>query len=279
VANNSFAGALMQSCRLVLSLIASLMLVVACDSNTPSTDKTASEPTVAKPAPLVVDNLQSAKVLVFSKTKGWRHDSIPEGINTFNKLAQQEGFSVVATEDSAIFNDKDLQQFNAIVFLNTTLDILDANQELAMERYIQAGGGFVGIHAAADTEWEGDWFWYRNLVGAVFKNHPMQPSNVQQATVKATRPDSPLLDKIRAEYSIADEWYNYRDIYTGLNVLQEVDEKTYQGGEHGDHHPITWMHEYDGGRAFYTGMGHSAEVFQNAEFQQLLVNGLKYAVG
>ena len=269
----------MQSCRLVLSLIASLMLVVACDSNTPSTDKPASEPTIAKPAPLVVDNLQSAKVLVFSKTKGWRHDSIPEGINTFNKLAQQEGFSVVATEDSSIFNDKDLKQFNAIVFLNTTLDILDANQELAMERYIQAGGGFVGIHAAADTEWEGDWFWYRNLVGAVFKNHPMQPSNVQQATVKATMPDSPLLDKIRAEYSIADEWYNYRDIYTGLNVLQEVDEKTYQGGEHGDHHPITWMHEYDGGRAFYTGMGHSAEVFQNAEFQQLLVNGLKYAVG
>ncbi|MBK8188711.1 MAG: ThuA domain-containing protein [Cellvibrio sp.] len=269
----------MQSCRFVLSLIASLMLVVACDSNTSSADKTVKAPAVVKPAPLVVENLQSAKVLVFSKTKGWRHDSIPEGINTFNKLAQQEGFSVVATEDSAIFNDKDLQQFNAIVFLNTTLDILDANQELAMERYIQAGGGFVGIHAAADTEWEGDWFWYRNLVGAVFKNHPMQPSNVQQATVKAITSDSPLLNKISAEYSIADEWYNYRDIYTGLNVLQEVDEKTYQGGEHGDHHSITWMHEYDGGRAFYTGMGHRAETFQNAEFQQLLVNGLKYAVG
>ncbi|MCE3251351.1 MAG: hypothetical protein K0Q67_361, partial [Cellvibrio sp.] len=127
--------------------------------------------------------IAGARILVFTKTAGWRHDSIPAGVAALEKLAGEHQFTVIATEDAALFTDADLSQFNAIVFLNTTLNILDEHQELAMERYIQAGGGFVGIHAAADTEWEGDWFWYRNLVGAVFKNHPNEPSNVQQASV------------------------------------------------------------------------------------------------
>jgi hypothetical protein len=134
-----------------------------------------------------VQSISGARILVFSKTAGWRHDSIPAGIAAFEKLANEQQFSVVATEDSAVFTDAELSQFNAIVFLNTTLNVLDENQELAMERYIQAGGGFVGIHAAADTEWEGEWFWYRNLVGAVFKDHPNTPSNVQQATVNSIK--------------------------------------------------------------------------------------------
>lgn len=262
-----------------VAILAALFgFITACDSPQKSTDAGSGESVKTQaPVPHTVDSLSGAKVLVFSKTAGWRHDSIPEGIATFEKLATQEKFSVVTTEDAAIFNDLELKQFNAIVFLNTTLNVLDEDQELAMERYIQAGGGFVGIHAAADTEWEGEWFWYRNLVGAVFKNHPSQPSNVQNAKVISVAQDS-ALEKIPAEFSIADEWYNYRDMYHDLEVLMEVDEKTYQGGEHGDHHPITWAHEYDGGRAFYTGLGHSAETFQNPVFQQLLVNGLKYAV-
>lgn len=274
----------MKSCRslvLITNFLLVSFLLISCDSSNPPqpTPQSSVATSVAEVAPRAVDTLKSAKILVFSKTKGWRHDSIPEGIATFEKLATKENFTLVSTEDAAIFNDVDLRQFNAIVFLNTTLDILDTNQEVAMERYIQAGGGFVGIHAAADTEWEGDWYWYRNLLGAVFKNHPNQPSNVQQATVKTLSSADPLMANVPAELSIADEWYNYRDMYQGLEVLQEVDEKTYQGGEHGEHHPITWVHEYDGGRAFYTGLGHSAETFQNAQFQQLLINGLKYAVG
>ncbi len=245
-----------------------------CDSSAPESTKPVSASTI----PGQIDSLATAKILVFSKTSGWRHDSIPEGIATFEKLAVAEKFSVVATEDSSIFNDTDLKQFNAIVFLNTSLDVLDANQEAAMERYIQAGGGFAGIHSAADTEWEGDWFWYRNLVGAVFKNHPNQPSNVQNAKLVSLLPDNPVLKDIPHEFSLADEWYNYRDIYEGLTHLIEVDETTYQGGEHGEHHPITWVHEYDGGRAFYTGLGHTRETFQNPVFQQLLINGLKYVV-
>ena len=148
----------------------------------PNPPPSAEGATATSNAPIIT----GARILVFSKTVGWRHDSIPAGIAAFEKLAKEQQFSVVATEDAALFTDAELSQFNAIVFLNTTLNVLDENQELAMERFIQAGGGFVGIHAAADTEWEGDWFWYRNLVGAVFKDHPSTPSNVQQATVNFT---------------------------------------------------------------------------------------------
>lgn len=266
---------------MILSVTRNLLLsfsifLSACDS--PSSESTPKPAKVPVPTPKTVESLASAKILVFSKTSGWRHDSIAEGIATFEKLALAEKFSVQTTEDSSIFNDADLKQFNAIVFLNTTLDVLDKNQEAAMERYIQSGGGFVGIHSAVDTEWEGDWFWYRNLVGAVFKNHPNQPSNVQNARVINLNPADDVLKNIPQEFSLADEWYNYRDIYEGLEYLMEVDEKTYQGGEHGEHHPISWAHEYDGGRAFYTGLGHSKETYQNPHFQQLLLNGLKYVV-
>lgn len=223
--------------------------------------------------------IADAKILVFTKTAGWRHDSIPAGIAAFEKLAKENQFTVTTTEDAALFTDAELSQFNAIVFLNTTLNVLDENQELAMERYIQAGGGFVGIHAAADTEWEGDWFWYRNLVGAVFKNHPNTPSNVQQATVNITDKNHLSTAKLPDSISLADEWYNYRDMYEFINVVAKVDESTYQGGEHNHDHPISWYHDYDGGRAFYTGLGHTNEVFSNPEFLQHLLGGMTYAVG
>lgn len=224
-------------------------------------------------------SIAGAKILVFTKTAGWRHDSIPAGIAALEKMAGEHQFTVTASEDAALFTDADLSQFNAIVFLNTTLNVLDENQELAMERYIQAGGGFVGIHAAADTEWEGDWFWYRNLVGAVFKNHPNTPSNVQQATVNIVDKKHAATEQLADTITVADEWYNYRDMYEFINVVAKVDESTYQGGEHDHDHPISWYHDYDGGRAFYTGMGHTSEMFSNPDFLQHLLGGMTYAIG
>ncbi|RYY75586.1 MAG: c-type cytochrome [Gammaproteobacteria bacterium] len=224
-------------------------------------------------------SIKDAKVLVFSKTKGWRHDSIPAGIAALQKMASDNSFSIVATEDANIFTDAQLSSFNAIVFLNTTSDVLDDAQQIAMERFIQAGGGFVGIHAATDTEWEGNWHWYRRLVGAVFKSHPNEPSNVQQARVDVRDKNHPSTEKLPSLFEIADEWYNYRDFYEFNKVLLTVDEKTYRGGEHGDYHPLAWYHDFDGGRSFYTGLGHSAETFSDPNFVQLLLGGLKYAVG
>ena len=258
-----------------------LLMLVSCGEPVTSaaTATSAAITSSEKSKSLFNTDIKDAKVLVFSKTKGWRHDSIPAGIIALQKMATDNSFAVVATEDSDIFNDAQLSGFNAIVFLNTTLDVLDDSQQVAMERFIQAGGGFVGIHAATDTEWEGDWHWYRRLVGAVFKSHPNEPSNVQVARVDVRDKNHPATEKLPASFEIADEWYNYRDFYEFNKVLLSVDEKTYRGGEHGDYHPLAWYHDFDGGRSFYTGLGHSAETFSDPNFVELLLGGLKYAVG
>jgi cytochrome c len=268
---------LLKTTRLMgLILISSWLISCDRQSTTPEHPQAAADITNASAGEV---NISGARILVFSKTAGWRHDSIPAGIAALQKMASEHQFSVTASEDAALFNDTDLSQFNAIVFLNTTLDVLDSNQELAMERYIQAGGGFVGIHAAADTEWQGDWFWYRNLVGAVFKNHPSQPSNVQLASVNIVDKKHASTKSLPDAFAMEDEWYNYRDVYEFIHVVAKVDESTYQGGEHNHDHPISWYHEYDGGRAFYTGMGHSSEVYANPNFIEHLLGGITYAVG
>lgn len=259
-------------------LVASLFFtLIGCGE--PSGQTATKLTDTAKAQALFNSDIKDAKVLVFSKTKGWRHDSIPAGIAALQKMAAENSFTVVASEDASLFTDAQLSTFNAIVFLNTTLDVLDDNQQIAMERFIQSGGGFVGIHAAADTEWEGDWYWYRRLLGAVFKSHPNEPSNVQGARVIVQDAHHLATESLPASFEIADEWYDYRDFYEFNKVLLTVDEKTYRGGSHGDHHPITWYHDFDGGRSFYTGLGHTAETFSNPEFIKILLGGLKYAVG
>lgn len=218
-------------------------------------------------------------ILVFSKTTGYRHSSIETGVAAINAIASARGYSVVATEDASVFVDEKLKDFDALVFLNTTGDVLDDLQQIAMERYIQAGGGFVGIHAAADTEWNGDWFWYRNLVGGVFKSHPDTPSNVQQATLQVVDASHAATKHLPQTFTLADEWYNYRDLFEFTTHVLTVDEGSYKGGEHGDYHPIAWYHNYDGGRAFYTGLGHEKSTFTDANFIAHLEGGLAYAIG
>ncbi len=254
-----------------------LLLLVGCGK--PATQTASQSSADVKSKALFSSDIKDARVLVFSKTKGWRHDSIPAGITALQKMGGDNFFTVVATEDADIFTDAQLSSFNAIVFLNTTLDILDDNQQVAMERFIQAGGGFVGIHAAADTEWEGNWYWYRRLVGGVFKSHPNEPSNVQLARLDVKDANHAASQSLPATFEVADEWYDYRDFYEFNKVLLTVDEKTYRGGTHGDYHPITWYHDFDGGRSFYTGLGHTAEAYSNPEFLKILLGGLKYAVG
>lgn len=260
-------------------LISTCCVLMACGKSAEQTLPHTAESASGVNSSLFNADITDARVLVFSKTEGWRHDSIPAGIAALEKMAQKNGFTVVATEDSKIFNDAELSKFNAIVFLNTTSDVLNESQEIAMERFIQAGGGFVGIHSAADTEWEGDWYWFRNLVGAVFRSHPNEPSNVQNARVDVINDQHLATQGLPETILLDDEWYDYRDFYALKKDLLKVDESTYMGGLHGDYHPIAWYHEYDGGRSFYTGLGHTSEMFSNSYFLHHLLGGLKYAVG
>jgi type 1 glutamine amidotransferase len=214
-------------------------------------------------------------VLVFSRTAGFRHDSIPDGIEAVRRLGREHGFEVDATEDSAHFTDERLAGYGAVIFLNTTGTVLDPEQKEAFQRYIQAGGGFVGVHAAADTEY--DWPWYGRLVGAYFKSHP----RIQRATINVEDREHLSTRHLPQRWTRTDEWYTFRqsgrDIRSRLNILLSLDEDTYEGGGMDGDHPIAWFHEYDGGRAWYTGLGHTRESYREPEFLQHLLGGILWA--
>ncbi len=215
-------------------------------------------------------------VLVFSKTASFRHESIAAGKQAILNLGKEHGFSVDTTESSDVFNEKNLKKYNVIVFLNTTGNVLNDAQQLEMNRWVQAGGGFVGIHAAADTEY--DWQWYGDLVGAYFSGHPNDP-NVRDASVTVLDKTHGSTKHLPATWKRTDEWYNYKDIRPEINVLMNVDEKSYQGGTNGANHPITWYRDFDGGRSWYTGLGHTIECYSDKDFLQMLWGGIEYAAG
>lgn len=216
------------------------------------------------------------RLLVFSKTKGWHHTSIPYGIKAVLKIGQEKHYTVDTTTNAADFNDKNLSKYDAVIFMSTTGNVLNAEQQASFERYIQSGGGFVGVHSAADTEY--DWPWYGNLVGAYFESHPNNP-NVRKAVIDVRDKNHPSSSMLPDRWERTDEWYNYKSIYSGIKVLMTLDESSYDGGTNGAQHPISWYHEYDGGRAFYTGLGHTDESYSEPLYLQHLSGGIAYAVG
>ena len=215
------------------------------------------------------------KALIFSKTAGFRHDSIPTGIAAIEKLGAENNFEVDATEDGAAFTEANLAQYDAVIWLSTTGDVLNAEQQTAFEGYIAAGGGYAGIHAASDTEY--DWPFYGGLVGAYFEGHPAQ-QNVSVKTVDQVHPSTAHLPATQTRF---DELYNYRtNPRDTVHVLQELDEKSYTGGTMGTtDHPITWCQDYEGGRSWYTGLGHTQESFVEESFVQELLGGIQSAAG
>lgn len=218
--------------------------------------------------------LAKPKVLIFCKTAGFHHNSIAVGVPAIIKLGQENNFDVDTTTNSAKFTVANLKQYAAVIFLSTTGDVLNDEQQKAFQQYIHSGHGFVGVHSATDTEY--DWPWYGDLVGAYFKNHPSQQ---QIATLNVVDRNFIATKHLPAEWKRKDEWYNYKYIAKGLHVLISIDEKSYTGGENGDNHPMAWYHEYDGGRAFYTELGHTDESYSEPLYLQHLLGGIKYAMG
>jgi cytochrome c len=213
-------------------------------------------------------------VLVFSKTTGFRHDSIPHGIAAIKALGTDHGFSVDSTEDAARFTDVELPRYKVVVFLSTTGDILDDGQKAAFERYIRSGGGFAGIHSASDTEYQ--WAWYGRLVGAYFASHP----EIQHATVRIEDLGHASTEGLPQKWDRTDEWYNFRDNPRGtVHVLATLDEATYSGGKMGADHPIAWCQVIDGGRSWYTAMGHTTESYAEPLYRLHLLGGIESAAG
>jgi len=219
---------------------------------------------------------QQPRVLVFSKTVGFRHSSIPNGIAAIRKLGQEHGFAVDTTEDAGAFTQKNLARYSAVVFLSTTGDVLNPAQQDVFERYIQAGGGYVGVHSATDTEY--DWPWYGRLAGAYFNGHPGNP-NVRHGSYRVLDTTHVSTQGLPTRFERDDEFYNFKSIDPTIHVLIEIDEKSYEGGTNGDHHPMSWYHDFAGGRAWYTNMGHTEATYTEPLFLQHLLGGLRYAMG
>ncbi|MEU2246563.1 ThuA domain-containing protein [Streptomyces sp. NPDC019224] len=214
------------------------------------------------------------RVLVFSKTAGFRHDAIPEGIAALKELGKGSNITVDATEEAGQFTTANLARYDAVVFMSTTGDVLNADQQKAFENYIATGGGYMGVHAAADTEY--DWSFYGGLVGAYFAGHPA----IQPVTVRVEDHKHPATAHLGDAWEWTDELYNYRtNPRDKVKVLATLDETTYTGGTMKGDHPITWCQAYQGGRSFYTGLGHTKESYADADFRGLLLGGMRYAAG
>ncbi len=215
-------------------------------------------------------------ILVFSKTEGYRHQSIEKGVHTLRRWGRKNGFIVLQTETSEDFNPSNLQNYKLVIFLSTTQDVLNAEQQRAFRSYIRKGGSFMGIHAAADTEY--DWPWYGKLVGGYFESHPNDP-NVLDAKIDVVDKSHLSTAHLSDVWHRSDEWYNYKNLNPNVTVLLNLDEKSYKGGTNGDNHPIAWYHAFDGGRAFYTGGGHTEEAFDEPDFKQHLLGGILWCLG
>lgn len=208
-------------------------------------------------------------ILVFSKTAGFRHDSIEVGTQTIRELGQQNGFAVDHTEDSTKFTADNLAKYRLVVFLNTTQDVFNDDQRAVFESYIRGGGGYVGVHAASDTEYK--WPFYRELVGAYFVSHP----HIQEATINVLDRTHPSTSHLPEKWVRTDEWYDFDAAPAEhVHILCKLDTTTYQGHKMGENHPIAWYHEKFKGRSWYTGGGHTKESYAEPDFRKHLLGGI-----
>lgn len=220
----------------------------------------------------ISNHAKKPRVLIYSKTNGFRHSCIPVGIAAIKKLGDENGFDVDATEDSLQFNKKNLKKYSALIFLCPTQKVFGPDEEKALQEYIHNGGGYVGIHAATDCEY--NWPWYGQLSGAYFKSHPKQ----QQAKLVIVNKNHPSTSFLPDTWERLDEWYNFKDINPTTTVLIKIDESSYTGGENGDNHPMAWYHEFEGGKAFYTELGHTEASYADTMYLKHILGGIQWAM-
>lgn len=210
------------------------------------------------------------RLLVYTRTTAYRHDSIPAAVAAVRTLGP---FEVTATEDPAAF-ERPLTDYAAVVFLSTSGEVLTPTGRRHLAAHVESGGGFVGVHAAACTEY--DWPYYGDLLGARFAGHPAyQPGKavVEDDTHPATR-------HLPAVWQFTDEWYDFRtNPRSSVHVLVTADESSYQGGRMGADHPLAWCHEKGAGRVFYTSLGHASEAYEDPAFRAHLLGGINWAAG
>ncbi len=218
-------------------------------------------------------SLKNKQVLVFSKTAGFRHASIANGKQMLLQLATAEKFKLDTTEDATVFNSQNLKQYDIVLFLSTTGDVLNGDEQKAFQEFIRSGKSFLGIHAATDTEY--DWPWYNQLVGAYFSSHP-KPQMASYINLDSLHPATSFWPII---FNRFEEIYNFKSVQkNSLTFLLAVDETSYTGGTMPDFHPIAWYHQFEGGKSFYTALGHHPETYTDADFRKHISGALRWLV-
>lgn len=223
--------------------------------------------------------IEGDRVLVFTKTAAFRHASIEPGVEMLRELAAELGVGLDATEEAGAFTVENLARYRAVVFLSTTGDVLNERQQSALRSFINGGGGYMGIHAASDTEY--GWPWYGELVGAYFDGHPGNPG-VRTGTLLVVDADHPATSSLPDRWVRDDEWYDLRDMQSGLIVLLDIDETSYKTPAESpspDPRPIAWYRTFDGGRTFYTALGHTVESYSEPLFRAHVRGGLEWVLG
>ncbi|HLH04050.1 MAG TPA: ThuA domain-containing protein [Bryobacteraceae bacterium] len=225
-------------------------------------------------------------ILIFSKTNGFRDDDAIRSANrALAAIATSRGWSTFFTENGAVFNAGDLARFDATIWNNTSGDVLTSAQKQAFRRYVENGGGFVGIHGAGgDPRYE--WRWYvETLIGAQFEGHTLHPQ-FQRALIRIAQPNDVTMQGLPAEWSRVDEWYSFANTPAaqGAKVLAVLDESTYEPKMwwkdiRMGSHPIIWKHCVGKGRAFYSALGHSAVTYDEPLHRRELANAIAWAAG
>lgn len=225
------------------------------------------------PSYVLSQDSSSKKMLIFTKTVDFRHESTEVSIEAIRNLCAENGIETDATEDSEWFTSEKLNEYDAIMFLSSSGDVFNEKQEIAFQEYIRSGGGFVGIHGASTTEY--DWDWFGKMIGGYFNGHPAP----QDATVIVDDHQHVSTNHLPERWDRFDEWYNFRWVDKEFNVLLSLDETTYEGGEHPDNHPIAWYKSFEGSRMFYTALGHTKESYSEKPFLDHVLGGILYAMG
>lgn len=219
--------------------------------------------------------MPTSDVLVYTRTTGYRHDSIPAGAEALTELARGLGLTAETAEDPGAFTPERLERCATVVFLSTTGEVLTDPAREALERYVRAGGGFLAVHAAANAE--PDWPFYGDLLGTRFAGHPP----LQPGLIHVEDRAHPATEGLPTEWAWTDEWYNFttHPRHGDVHVLLRADESTYEGGAHGPDHPLAWCHETLGGRVLFTSLGHTAESYTDPAFRAHLSGSLNWTRG
>jgi type 1 glutamine amidotransferase len=210
-----------------------------------------------------------SRILLFGRTLGYRHDSIPDAIAALSLLATDDGHHVDTTEDADVFTSRGLASWDLVVWVSTSGEVLEDDQRRAFADWLRSGGAYAGIHSATACEYE--WPEYERIAGAVFDGHP----DVQEAIVRVTDPAHPSTAGLPAAWRHRDEWYNFRRRPTERTVLLTVDEESYTGGTMGTGHPVAWHGPYGAGHTWYTALGHGRECYDDPVFLAHLRGGVR----